>query len=196
MITETATGAEQFIADHMDNPYAGDDKLYVMFFYHPVESPEDTAREGRPIFHDREFIQIMVPGNKDLIVVREVRDTDKQRFPKQYAAWKNRQNQDAAVGTPLAAWPAVTRSQVAELEYFGCKTVEQLAAMPDNQAQKFMGIQILRKKAQDFLAYSKDVAPLSQMQKELTQRDNEIATLRAAVEEQSKLLEELKKQRR
>src|SRR5690606_9295016 len=112
------------------NRYKEDDKLAVAFFFSPVQDDEATAREGRPIFKDAEFIKILIPGDKTNVVVRQASQSDKDRFAQQYARFKNNQ-QEVLEGTPLEAWPLVTRSQVEELKYFGVRTVEQLAGMAD-----------------------------------------------------------------
>ena len=75
---------------------------------------------------------------------------DKLRFKVQYDYWKS-QNQVLETGTPLEKVAWITKSQVEELKYFGCRTVEQLAGMTDNNAQQFAGIITLKQKAQAWL---------------------------------------------
>lgn len=159
--------------DH--NRFQGDDRLYVKFFNSPVEDRAKSLVEGRPIFRDAEFVQIMVPGDKSNIVVREVRDTDRRRFPKQYAAFQNNEK-EIVEGTPLEQWGYLKASQREELKYFGIRTVEQLANVSDSNAQKFMGINKLRSKAQEYIDAALEGAPAAKLQAELEERDNEIAS--------------------
>ncbi len=161
--------------------FRGDENLYVKFFIEPLQDRAASLEAGRPIFLDTEFISIMVPGDKDNIVVREIRDQDKQRFPRQYAAFKNNE-QELVDGTPLGEWGFLSKAQVAELEYFNIRTVEQLANVTDANAQKFMGINKLKQRAQEYLEASKGEAPILQLQEELATRDVSIIELRDTVE--------------
>ncbi len=162
--------------------FAGDDKLFVTFFNHPRKNEAKTLEEGRPIYNDEAYVRIMVPGDKDSIVIRPARDMDKHRFAKQWAAFESG---DAAEqeGTPLRAWPMITRSQVEELKFFGVHTVEQLADLADVHVQKFMGVGQLKQQAQAFIQAAKESAPMAQLNAALEERDNEIAAQQQAIDE-------------
>ena len=174
-MTETAMG-------DLSARFDKDQNLYVRFYSHPKQDAVKSAEEGRPIFHDTEYVSIMVPGDKSSIVERPARDSDRQRFPKHYQAFKNNE-EEVLDGTPLEAWPGLTRSQVEELRYFNIRTVEQLASVSDSHAQKFMGINILRRKAEAYMDAAAGNAATDKMAAELESRDNEIAALKQAVEE-------------
>lgn len=158
-----------------------DKKLHVMFHMHPWLNKEKSAAEGRPIYDDREYISIMVPGDATSIVDRPIMDSDKERFPQKYSAFKNRQSQEAAGGTPLSAVSFLQPAQIRELQHFNCYTVEQLATIPDGNVSKFQGIQGLKRLAIAFLEQAKGNAPITKMQKELESRDSEIAALKEAM---------------
>lgn len=158
-----------------------DAKLYVRFHMHPHPNREKSTAEGRPIFEDRVYIMIMVPGDKESIVNRPAWDLDFRRFPKQHQAFLNKQD-SRVVGTPLNALTWLSASQIKEMEYFNIVTVEQLAGVADAQAQKFMGLQGLKQRANDFLAAAKGNAPLLEMRKELDDRDALIAQLSKRLE--------------
>jgi hypothetical protein len=64
----------------------------------------------------------------------------------------------APEGTPLEQWPQLTIGQVHEFKALNVFTVEQLAGMADGNAQRFMGGNELRRKAQTFLKLAKDTA--------------------------------------
>lgn len=175
---------------HFDprTPYAGDEKIPVKFRIDAQK--DDTASEaaGRPIFRDVEFIQIF--NSKDNIIDRPVRESDKQRWPRAYAAWKSSGESDpGATGTKLAHWPVMTRAQVEEFAYFKIYTVEQLAAMPDSVGGQMMGFQRLKALAQVNVEAAKGEAPFLKMRGELEKRDGEIAELRAEVARLSKLMQ-------
>lgn len=191
-MTETAFTAQD---DAFAARYANDDKLHVTFFMHPTEVPEKTLEEGRPIYKDEEHVRIMVPGDKDSIVVRPVRDLDKQRFATRYAAFTNGEK-EIQEGTPLRAWPMMSRGQVEELKHFGVTTVEQLAELADVHVAKFMALGNLKTKAQAFIALAKETAPLEQLNAAVEAKDAEIAALQQAVEEQAEAIKELQKPKR
>lgn len=162
--------------------FSKDEQLFVKFHTQPLQNKKASAEEGRPIFDDREYISIMVPGDKCSIIDRPASDQDKQRFPKHYAAFAS--NEETQVqGTPLEQWPQLTRSQVEEMRYFNVRTVEQLAGMADTQTQQFRGMNTLRTKAQQFLEAAKDNAVNVKLNAELEDRDNQISALMQAVED-------------
>lgn len=165
-----------------------DDRLNVKFSMMPVEDEVASANEGRPIYKEKLFVTIIVPGERD-VVIRQAWQKDFDRFPRQYAAFKNGQNQDAVSGTPLKIVPWLSQTQVKELEFFNCHTVEQLAGLADTHAHKFQQINKLRTLARDFLQAAKEAAPLTAMRAELDKRDNEIETLKRQVSELASVVE-------
>ena len=172
------------------NRHKGDENLYVKFFTHPVENHEETIKEGRPMYRDAEFISIMVPGDKDNIVVREVREQDKQRFPRHYAAYAQGK-EELIDGTPLERWGFITMAQVEELKFFNLRTVEQLATVSDSNAQKFMGIQMLKQSAKDYIDSSKGDAPILGLQDKLFKKDQELERLQNTVHALQKRLNKI-----
>jgi len=153
-----------------------DSKLFVHFYLYPHPDKEATAREGRPMFQSREYISIIVPGDKLNIVKRPASELDKRRFAQKYAQFKNGKEEDAS-GTPLESVAWITREQVEELKYFHVRTLEHLADMPDVHAQKFMGIHRLRQRARDHIALAKENAPALRLAEEARRKDEQIAIL-------------------
>lgn len=146
--------------DGQSNRQFGDEKLLVKFFSKPKQNQALSDEAGRPIFEDKTYISIMVPGSKTSIVQRPARDKDKQRFSAHYAAFRDHGTEEHITGTPLDAWPALSAAQVMELRHFNIKTVEQLAGLNDNHAQNFMGIRALQQRASIFLEAAQGGAPL------------------------------------
>lgn len=167
-----------------------DNRLRVQFSYFPHVDQEASAKEGRPIYVEKEYITIMIPGERD-VVHRPAWERDYQRFPQQYSAFKNKQNQDIVSGTPLKMVPWLSLSQVKELEYFNCVTLEQLANMPDSTAQKFMQIQKLKQLAKDHLQAAKEAAPLTALRAEIDKKDSELSAMKNQIEKLTKLVEKL-----
>lgn len=171
-----------------------DERLLVQFSMYPHPDKDESANQGRPVYKEIEYVMILVPGDKESIVHRPAWERDRQRFPRQYQAFRNKQQQEAVAGTPLRMVGFVTLGQIKELEYFNCYTVEQLANLPDAHASRFMGIQKLKQLATDYLNAAKETAPLTSMRAEMEKKDSQIAANEQAITEQArriKALEEL-----
>ena len=160
----------------------GDKSLLVKFYIEPKQDEAASMEEGRPIFKEVEYVDIRVVGSRNGHVCRPARPDDKSRFPAHYKAFKERV-EIPLDGTPLSEWAVITRAQAEEMAFFNVKTVEQLAAMADSVAQKFMGINSLKQKAKDWVAEAKENAPALKLAEELRVRDEENAELRSQVEE-------------
>jgi biotin operon repressor len=170
-----------------------DKALFVQFNMEPHHNQAKSALEGRPIFEEREYIMIMVPGDKDSIVHRPAMESDKQRFWDRYERWKSKVGDHTTTGTPLKMVPWLNSSQVKELEYFNVYTLEQLAALSDNHAQKFMGINALRQRAKDAITASKESAPLTAIRAELDEKENQLQTAIQALKDQGARIELLER---
>lgn len=178
---------------HANGPNArfnGDDKLLVKFFRRPRRDEEKSREQGRPIYVETDYIQIMQPGNKDSIVERPARSADKQRFARHWQAYESRTGSETMEGTPLEEWPAISRSQVEELKFFNVHTLEQLVGMSDSNAQGIMGINLLKERAKKFLEVAEDSAAAEQLLEQ--QRENE--QLRATLAEMQARLEALEEE--
>jgi len=157
-----------------------DESLLVRFFKHPQENQAKSEEAGRPIFEETEYIEIMTPGDKGNVVCRPVREHDKGRFPRHWDAYQKRTGDDESIeGTLLEEWPQVTRSQVEELKFYHVRTVEQLAAISDVNAQNMRGVATLKQKAAKFLDSAMSNEELS---KKLAAQEKQIAELIAAAE--------------
>jgi len=190
MLQEATMELTGMAMDQNPNQFKGDENLRVQFGLFPQFSQEKSDKEGRPIFEEKCYVTIMVPGQTD-IVHRLAWRMDFERFPKQYAAFKNNQDQDEASGTPLSVLPWLQQSQVKELQFFNVRTVEQLANMPDNVAGKFMAIQQLKTRAKDYITAAKEAAPLTAIRAELDERNSKIETLERQIKTLIKRVEEL-----
>ena len=61
-----------------------DKKLHVRFYLHPQEQTAESIKQGRRVFKDTEYIEIMIPGDKQNVVRRQVFAMDRNRFADQY----------------------------------------------------------------------------------------------------------------
>src|SRR3954466_1604405 len=176
--------------DHFDprNPYAGDDKTAIQFLMGTRLHDAKTAEAGRPIYIDEEFIKIF--NSKDNIIERPVRDSDKQRWPRQYQAWKlTGESTPGASGTRLEFWPQMTRAQVEEFKYFKIFTVEQLADAPESTCGGIPGITKLKQLAKLHMEAAKGELPLLKMQMELEASNGAVEELKAEVRRLTKMVE-------
>lgn len=130
----------------------------------PVQMEFASAQAGRPIFEDREFVTIVIPGDRNAMAHEPVREEHRNRWPKEYEAFKAGK-ETPLEGTPLAEWPGMIRARVEELAYFHIRTVEELAGLNDAQLQKIgMGARAERDKARLFLDAARNgSAPLERM---------------------------------
>jgi len=184
-------------AENAENMTFGDDRLGVMFYVKLVEDPQRTLAEGRKCFKEREYVRIMVPGDRHNTVDRPVQVTgsiptdDRMRFAKQYERFKAQAEQAAHDGTPLALWPAIPAVLAEELKYINIFTVEQLATLSDAYVSKLPKGHEWKRKAAEFISALKDQAQVAKLQTALDARDNRIDALEKAVKDQSERIEKL-----
>lgn len=172
-----------------DQPrFAMDKKLFVQFYLRAVVNNFKSSQEGRPIFDEVDYVRIIVPGDKNTVIDTKVTPEYAQRFATQFEKYKKNQSQ-AVSGTPLEVWPQMTVGQVAELKAMNVHTVEQLAELPDNLAQRIMGSHDLRRRAATFLEAANGEAANTKLAAELAQRDNEIELLKAQMAQMQQLIQ-------
>lgn len=159
----------------------GDERLMIRFFKKAARDDEASQASGAMRFKEVECIQIMVPGDRDNIIIRPLGEGDKRRFGQQYADWQRTGQGESVNGTPLEMWGKLTLPQIEEFRYIGVRTLEQLAELRDDACMKLPGAVQLKQKAADFLALQREEAPLRKVQEELQSRDTQIAELQEQV---------------
>lgn len=180
------------------NRFAGDSKLHVKFFSKAYRNDEKSMEANRPIYEDKDCIQIMVPGDKHNIVIRPVWDQDLQRWPKLWADYKAGRAQ-VETGTPLKQAPFMTESLCEELAYMNIRTVEQLANLSDSH-MGWMGSHDLKRAANEFLKRATStetlLARMEQMEaanRELMVRLTALSSAAPQTKDQPKVLKGLDK---
>ena len=169
----------------VNNP---DSRLNVKFYQKAIQNNFKTALEGRPIMEMADFILIEIPGNSNLTIDTFVAETDKQRFPVQWARYQNEKTDGDIEGTLLHDWPVLNSAVAAELKHFKFYTVEQVASASDAQLNTLgmaagMSPLALRDKAKAFLASAKDTAYSQQQAEKLAQQNDIIARMEAQIAE-------------
>ena len=158
-----------------------DKNLLVKFFYKTVQDKRETVAQGRPIFKEVLYCDIKIPGSRNEGVCEPANQRHFDRFPEHYHAFMKRTG-DApqTVGMPLSEWPLITRAQVEELAYYNVRSVEALATLADSHSHSIMGINVLKQKANEWLAKTQgvnaEVDTLKAQVAELTAKLNEVMT--------------------
>jgi hypothetical protein len=179
------SGLPDFVVPGVDSR----DLTIPRFYIRPLQNAFKTAQEGRPIFDDVEYVEVIIPGDRNAVVDERVKDEHRQRWPRQYQNFKDGREM-AQDGTPLEEWPGVTRSQVEELKHFNVRTVEVLAALDDSGLQRAvpMGGYALRDKAKRFLELAAGSAPADALAAE---RERDRATMEAMKEQMAAMAAEI-----
>lgn len=165
-------------------------KSYARFWLdEEVEDPVASRAHGRPIMRPPvEMIEIRFPGNNLTVIARKVTNEDRALYKAQYDAFKEH-GKEVISGTPLRAWPALSRGQVKEFESLNIMSVEMLAAIDDAGIQRVgMGGRIWRDRAKVFLEAAADASIADRLatdkallQEQLETANRQIAELATAV---------------
>ncbi|MAS09920.1 hypothetical protein [Salinisphaera sp.] len=111
-----------------------DDGCIPQFYMRAVEAKAQSRIEGRPIYVDKPYVKILIPGQKNSVPDRPVRPDDKHRWPQQWSRFE--QSREQVQGTPIEEWPYLGQARVAELRALNIRTVEQIAELPDGSVTK------------------------------------------------------------
>jgi hypothetical protein len=181
-----------------------DSRLQVRFYKKSVQQEQESIEAGRPIYKDFDFVHICVAGDTLTEIDTYALHSHKQRFPIQWANYMNRQgaNTEEVVGTPIAEWPLVSKSQAEELRGMKFHTVESIANASDQQLQR-MGMAVgmspyaFRDKAKAFLNLATTSAEtdkreqeINALKEELAKKDAETAKMKQETEAKLALMQE------
>jgi hypothetical protein len=170
-----------------------DSRLQVRFYKRPVQQEQESLEAGRPIFKDFDFVHICVAGDSLTEIDTYALASHKARFPIQWANYMNRQgaHDDEVIGTPVAEWPIVSKSQAEELRALKFHTVESIAGASDQQLQRMgmaagMSPYAFRDKAKAFLNLATNAAEtdkreteINALKEELAKKEQETAKIKA-----------------
>jgi hypothetical protein len=173
-----------------------DSRLQVRFYKKSVQQEQESIDAGRPIYKDFDFVHICVAGDTLTEIDTYALNSHKQRFPIQWANYMNRvgAHDEEVVGTPLAEWPLVSKSQAEELRAMKFHTVESIANASDQQLQRMgmaagMSPYAFRDKAKAFLNLATTAAEtdkreheINALKEELAKKDLETAKMKQETE--------------
>lgn len=135
------------------------------------------------------FVRIMIPGDKTNIFDQPVKESHKQRFPRQWLYFQQSSGTMPSFGTSLDEWQKdkpddLTEGQIEELKLLRFQTAEQMATATDAQLQRIMGGVGLRLKAQAYLRTKArgsvaNMADMDELKKQLAEQQKQIAALLA-----------------
>lgn len=162
----------------------GRDRIIPRFHIKPVRDNFQSEKQGREVWNDVEYVELIVPGDNKNIVDVAVKDEHRDRWPTKYAAFKANMEAPES-GTPLDEWAGVGRSQVMELNSVHIRTVEALASLSDAQLAKCvpMGGHALRAKAQRFIEQTDAEKPLAEMTQRIRELEDKLAAALEATKE-------------
>jgi len=158
----------------MDNDpqYRTNDGSALRIWRDTVKNNFLSEREGRPIFDDAIFVEVISPGSRGSTPVFEV----KRKFAPEMARMepllgmqyeqfkefikdfeKNEEADATLTGTPLKEWPEISRTMAAALRASNVFSVDALAELPDEKLS-LVGPdgRTWREKAKAFIAAAKD----------------------------------------
>jgi hypothetical protein len=153
--------------------------VYARFYLHPKLDEAASKVENRPIYADKEYVEIIAAGNANNIIRRPAGDMDKRRFHREYSRF--REGSEQTIGTPLTEVTWITRGMVEELAYMKVKTLEQLSELNDQACTKMPGLFDLKRKAQAWVKQATDSAPIVALQEENEALKARLAALEAAM---------------
>jgi hypothetical protein len=173
--------------------HGADSRLQVRFYKKPIQQEQESIDAGRPIYKEFDFVHICVAGDTLTEIDTYALQQHRQRFPIQWANYMNRvgANDEEVVGTPVAEWPLVSKSQAEELRAIKFFTVEAIAGASDQQLQRMgmaagMSPFAFRDKAKAFLNLAttsaetdKRESEINALKEELAKKDLETAKIKA-----------------
>ncbi len=165
--------------------------VHVTFFNKAFPHKGKSAEAGRPIFVDKEMVEIRFPGDNKRVHVAPANEKAQmepgtsrrveyiERFPEHYARFKTGEAQ-GQIGTPLSEMPFLTEGRRKELKAVNIHTAETLAALPDREIQKLgIGIRALVEQARSFIELADSSAPTTKLAAENEELRERMARLEA-----------------
>lgn len=178
LMMEREAGAPDFIAS-----------IAVGFGMLPVEDKSASEKAGHPVYVDREFFSARVPGDKNTHSLRIATKQDRERFPRAYAAFKDRGSVPLN-GMPIEQWPIISRAQSLTLRAAGIHTVEAMAEVHDGHIDKLgSNARELKVKARAYLAQATDAAAAQKLAADNQRKDDEMTELRRQIADLASRLE-------
>lgn len=130
---------EAFASFLPGRPQEDDKSLIVTFFTDKKLLGEKSRAAGRPIYEDREYVRIQIKGQDKQVVVEEVKQSHKEKYPFAYHAFVSKKPAPV-IGTPIEQLNGVGPSQAHNLRGLNLRTVEDLAGVTDENTLSAIGM--------------------------------------------------------
>jgi hypothetical protein len=178
---------DDYISRERKPPHSG--RTFAQFFTADVQDLAATAAKGRPVVRQVEMVRVYIPGDRNNVVERRVKEADKIQYAKEYAAFK-KVEEFVPEGTRLEHWPILNRAQVIDLKYLNIWTVEDLANLSDDRIMAIgPGGRQLVKHAKAFLETAAKGAVPAQLVAENEQLQNKVVLLQNQLTEMMRKME-------
>lgn len=168
---------------------------YVTFETRPVEDRAASTTAGHFVSRDLDFAIITRPGSRDTmekeasVWLRELAEKARTKsipqtwataFKESYETWKKGED-IPLTGTPIKGWPLLGPSAQKDLIHAGIRTVEDLAALPDNEVGQIgTGAISFKQKAQAWLLAAQDTGKAASQIADLTAKVTQLVELTQA----------------
>lgn len=166
--------------------YGDDSCIHALFDDEFVKNEYKSEREARAVYDHFYCIELQWPGDntktfKYRFPVDQTRNEWIERFPKQWAAFKDSKEQTPD-GTPIEVWPPLDKKRVFELRANKIYTVEQIAGLTDSTGPSLgMDWRKIRDQAIAFLNPAITTVQLSKISRENEDLRHQLDALRNQV---------------
>ena len=178
----------------MDFPLSApnpNDTAKPLFYVKAVQNMFETEKQGRAIYLDVEWVDILIPGDTKTKVSRKVTEEDKHRWPHFYQAFISKR-EAPVVGTPIDQWPILSPAKVDELKSLNIKSIEDMAKLPDQYLEVLgMGGRELKIKAAAYLESAAGTADVQALRAELDRAKQENTNLKDQIKDLATRLQSL-----
>lgn len=176
----------------MAMPTSGETRhLHITFYIDPVENLSKSREAGRPIYEDREMVEIKFVGDTKKVLVapaheKFTRDSSTgkwvsyaQAYHRHYDAFRTGEEAKGE-GTPIEELPFITASRRAELKALHIHTAEALSQLEgSNLTNLGMFGRELKDKAKVYIEKATDSALANKLVEENTSLRQRLETLEA-----------------
>lgn len=157
--------------------------VFPRFYMRQKQNEAKTREEGRPIFFEKEYVEIIIGGDKKTRIDTPVNDDHRKRWPEHYRRFKEG-GASVVEGTSLKEWGAIPATRALELNAMNVFTVEQLSDLSDTMMQNIgMDGRALVAKAKAFIEARKDAGAIEKYAAENTKLRDDVDFLKLQLEE-------------
>jgi hypothetical protein len=166
----------------------------VGFGMYPELHKAKSDVAGHDVYVEKEYVRIVVPGDKASLYFQPANDSHRRRFPKAYAEFKAREQGAGLSGMPIEQWAPVSRSVALTLKAAHIQTVEALAEVHEGNIDRLpiASARELRDKARAWLAQAKDGAAALQAASREKALQDQLAAMKARMDAMAEQMAEAK----